>query len=114
MTALSALGHVVLPSIVSRSRSVCTSPVSFNAQYLDMPRFFTGDELGSVKAIQYSQDVASKEWKSDVTLISSVNSEAKPVPVQRLAFHANDADRVVSSSDTRLAVSTDVDTLKKS
>lgn len=77
-----------------------------------MPRFFTGDELGSVKSIRYSQDAASKEWKSDVAVVSSLPGEAKSVPVQKLAFSVNGADRLVSCSDSALAVSTDVDALK--
>ncbi|KAI0736961.1 hypothetical protein C8Q72DRAFT_34813 [Fomitopsis betulina] len=60
-----------------------------------MPRFFTGDELGSVKSIRYSQDAASKEWKSDVAVVSSLPGEAKSVPVQKLAFSVNGADRLL-------------------
>ncbi|KAH9934804.1 uncharacterized protein B0H18DRAFT_1082581 [Fomitopsis serialis] len=63
-----------------------------------MPRFFTGDELGSVKAIRCSQDSATKEWKSDVQIISSTASDARPVPVQKLAFSVVGADRALAAA----------------
>ncbi|KZT69002.1 hypothetical protein DAEQUDRAFT_298805 [Daedalea quercina L-15889] len=63
-----------------------------------MPRFFAGDELGSVKSIRYVRDPASKEWKSDTKIISSISGEAKPIPVQKLAFSVVSADRVLTSA----------------
>ena len=93
------LNHVVLYSIVSRSRSAHTSSISLHLRPPVMPRFFTGDELGSVKSVRYAQDGGSKEWKSDVTVVSSMAGlEAKPAPVQKLAFSATGAGGLVSCS----------------
>ena len=79
-----------------------------------MPRFFTGDELGSVKSIRYAQHGESNEWKSEVTVVSSTVGEARPIPVQKLAFSEAGVDGLVSSPNGDASMDTDVDTLKRS
>ncbi|KAH9842823.1 uncharacterized protein C8Q71DRAFT_222574 [Rhodofomes roseus] len=63
-----------------------------------MPRFFTGDELGSVKSVRYLQDSVEKQWKPEVHIISSTPAEARPVPVQKLAFSVVGTDKVLAAA----------------
>ncbi|PCH38250.1 hypothetical protein WOLCODRAFT_149194 [Wolfiporia cocos MD-104 SS10] len=54
-----------------------------------MPRFFTGDELGSVKSVRYTQGNTPKEWKPDIVTWQEGDGRAKAV--QKLAVSNEDS-----------------------
>ncbi len=53
-----------------------------------MPRFFTGDALGAIKAVDYSQN-GSKEWTSSTKILFQ-GQEGKNKAIQKLALSAED------------------------
>ena len=59
-----------------------------------MPAYFTGDELGSLKAIRYTH--SEEGWKSTNTTLFSSNSDGKGKAVQKLiAFTQEDGQSLV-------------------
>ncbi|PSS06885.1 hypothetical protein PHLCEN_2v3513 [Hermanssonia centrifuga] len=53
-----------------------------------MPRFFTGDALGAIKTVDYSQN-GSKEWTSSTKVLFQ-GQEGKNKAIQKLALSAED------------------------
>ena len=70
------------------------SPLRYSTSHR-MPRFFTGDELGSVKSIRYAQDVESKQWKPEVTVLSGDSSAGRVKAIQKLVMHGEDEDNTL-------------------
>ena len=57
-----------------------------------MPRFYTGDELGSIKSVHYTRDVESKQWKAESSILVGDASAGRVKAIQKLALHANEDD----------------------
>lgn len=66
----------------------------------EMPRFFTGDELGTVKSIRYSQGENPKEWKADSFVLAEGGADGKTRAVQKLSVCSTESGSLVSSSLT--------------
>lgn len=60
-----------------------------------MPRFFTGDELGTVKAVTYSSVENGKEWKASASVLVPGSSSSRSKTVQKLALHHSGSDTLV-------------------
>ena len=60
-----------------------------------MPRFFAGDELGAIKAVEYAPGASEKEWNARSTVLAADSSTGKSKTVQKLAMHRTDADILV-------------------
>ncbi|OCH95506.1 hypothetical protein OBBRIDRAFT_809688 [Obba rivulosa] len=65
-----------------------------------MPRFFSGDELGTVKSIRFSQSEGSKEWKSEVTTVVPGISDNpdKARAIQKLAVEQNENETLLTAA----------------
>ena len=60
-----------------------------------MPRFFAGDELGAIKAVEYAPGASEKEWNATSTVLAAGSSTGKSKTVQKLAMHRTGADILV-------------------
>ncbi|KAI0093605.1 hypothetical protein BDY19DRAFT_1044938 [Irpex rosettiformis] len=55
-----------------------------------MPRYFTGDELGSIKSVSFKQTNGGKEWETSVdSLIEGSSSASRSRAIQKLVLTSN-------------------------
>ncbi|KAH9901282.1 hypothetical protein C8Q73DRAFT_662670 [Cubamyces lactineus] len=62
-----------------------------------MPRFFSGDELGAIKSISYSQGSSPKEWKVSTTVLVPGDSSGRSKTIQKLAVQSQDSNTLLSA-----------------
>lgn len=67
----------------------------------DMPGYFTGDELGSIKYVSFQEKENRKEWETSIGSLAEGSSSASRVrAIQKLALisnPANNSDKLVKS-----------------
>lgn len=71
------------------SRPSC-SPLALADNTLKMPLFYTGDELGSVKSVNYTRYPESKQWKPETKILVGDASAGRVKGIQKLALHADE------------------------
>ncbi|KAI0646948.1 hypothetical protein C8Q79DRAFT_1009105 [Trametes meyenii] len=62
-----------------------------------MPHFFSGDELGALKSISYTQGENLKEWKATTTVLVPGSSSSRDKTVQKLAVHTSGSNTLLSA-----------------
>ena len=61
-----------------------------------MPTFFSGDELGAIKAVAYTIGENATKWKATTTiLVSGSSSSGRNKTVQKLAVHRTGSSDVL-------------------
>ncbi|KAI0637075.1 hypothetical protein C8Q77DRAFT_1154947 [Trametes polyzona] len=64
-----------------------------------MPHFFSGDELGAIKSISYTQAENAKEWKATATTLVPGSAESgRSKTVQKLAVHSAGANTLLTAA----------------
>ncbi|KAI0831196.1 hypothetical protein BC628DRAFT_1500109 [Trametes gibbosa] len=62
-----------------------------------MPHFFSGDELGAIKSVLYTQAESTKEWKASSTVLVPGSSSSRSKTVQKLAVYAAGPNTLLSA-----------------
>jgi ribosome biogenesis protein NSA1 len=62
-----------------------------------MPRFYAGDDLGTIKSISYSHDAETKQWKAETCILSDDALTGKAKAIQKLALHRDQEENALVS-----------------
>ncbi|KAL7283312.1 hypothetical protein ACG7TL_002741 [Trametes sanguinea] len=63
-----------------------------------MPHFFSGDELGAIKSINYTQGSNEKEWKASTNVLVPGSSSGRTKTIQKLAVQPLDSSTLLAAA----------------